>query len=126
MKKVYIAAILFIIVSLFISINSLEQCLPDGCSFSTQLQTCQDGNCVNEDVGSHLNERSVFLSAVVNDNENLLNLLPLFLFFFIWCYYKPQFFGINFKFKLIIKNYAFVHNRLIGLFSKGLLHPKIY
>jgi hypothetical protein len=126
MKRLYTTTILSVIASLFVIISNQQICLPDGCFFAPQNQVCSDGNCINEDMSNHLQERSNFLLAVVKDNQQLAQLLTLFFIFIILLNCKRQFLQLNLQFKSIIKNYAFVHNRLINLFAKGVLHPKIY
>lgn len=113
-------------IALFVIVNIQRICLPDGCFFMPKAQVCQDGNCINEDVSDHFKERAVFLLATVNNNQNLAQALILFFVFVVLIGCKPQLLQLNLKFKSVIRNYALVHNKLINLFAKGVLHPKIY
>ena len=126
MKKLYITTILYVIASLFVIMSNQQVCLPDGCFFAPQNQVCSDGNCINEGMSNHLQERSNFLLAVVKDNHQLTQLFILLFLFIFLSNCKRHFSPLNLQFKSIIKNYAFVHNKLINLFAKGVLHPKIY
>lgn len=126
MKKFHIFTIFSIVASLFVLMNSQQVCLPDGCFYAPQVQVCQDGNCMNEDVSDHFEERSDFLLATVKDSQDSGQILITLFVFALSLSNRPRPSQLNEKFKSIIKNYALVHNRLINLFAKGVLHPKIY
>lgn len=81
---------------------------------------------MNEDVRDHFKERADFLLATMRYNQNFSQSLALFLVAAFLLNFKPQLSQLNLKFKSIIRNYASLHNRLIDLFAKGVLHPKIY
>ena len=126
MRKIQIFTILSIIASLFVITNNQQLCLPDGCFFVPQEQVCQDGKCMNEDVRDHFAERANFLMATVKNNNILLQFVIL-LFVSVFLFnYRPLLLRLSIRFKSIIRDYSFVYNGFIELFSKGVLHPKIY
>jgi len=126
MKKFYITTILSIIASLFVVISNQQICLPDGCFFVPQNQVCSDGNCINEDISNHLAERANFLMATVRDNQTLMQLIVLLFVFVSLLNRSSLLLQFCWRFKTLIRNYSSDHNRLIDLFAKGVLHPKIY
>lgn len=106
--------------------NSQQICLPDGCFYIPQAQVCQDGNCINEDVYEHFDERAGLLLATVKNNQDLGRMLTALFVLVLLLNREPRLSRLNEKFKSAIKSYALVHNRLVNLFAKGVLHPKIY
>lgn len=125
-KKIYIATILSIIASFFVIISNQQMCLPDGCFFVLQNQVCSDGNCINEDVSGHLEERGSFLMVIVRDNQTLIQLTLLLFIFVLLLNRSSLLLQFCLRFKALIKNYSSGYNILIDLFAKGVLHPKIY
>lgn len=126
MKKFYITTILSVIASLFVIISNQQVCLPDGCFFAPQNQVCIDGNCINEDMGSHLQERASFLMVIVRDNQTLIQLSLLFFVFVLLLNRSSLLLQFCLRFKALTRNYSSGYNILIDLFAKGVLHPKIY
>ncbi|KKR48773.1 MAG: hypothetical protein UT86_C0003G0102 [Candidatus Magasanikbacteria bacterium GW2011_GWC2_40_17] len=124
LKKLSLTFLALVTIAVLFSINT---CVPDGCIFSLQQnQVCQDGSCINEDVGSHLQERSTFFTAITNK----VILLGLLIFFGILLWLKsskkilsPQFIE---KIKLIPKHFSFGYNFFPFLFSQGILNTKAF
>jgi hypothetical protein len=68
MKLRRILTTLAVLAGLIIVLVSWQVCLPDGCVFNSQIQTCEDGNCFNEDIDTHLQERLAFLTATTSNS----------------------------------------------------------
>jgi len=103
---------------------SWQICLPDGCFFVPQ-QTCQDGGCVNEDVTKHIAERSDIFSSIISRPQLLLSAF-LFVVFLFLSHRHLLSAQLESVFEIRIKNFSSTHNSFKILFSKGILHPKIY
>lgn len=125
MKLRQILTTLAVLAGLFVILVSWQVCLPGGCIFDSQTQTCQDGNCFNEDIGTHLQERLAFLTATSNNNF-IGSLLILSIAFFLLFNNKILLSVCYYRFRTILKYFSLNYNSLNFLFAKGLLHPKIY
>lgn len=125
MKLRQILTTFAILAGLFVILVSWQVCLPDGCIFDSQIQACRDGNCFNEDISSHLQERLSFLTATTNNNF-IGNLLILSIAFFLLFNNKISLLVSHHRFRIILKHFSLDYNLLNFLFTKGLLHPKIY
>lgn len=126
MKLRQIITTLIILSGLFIVLVSWQLCLGGSCFFDSQIQTCEDGNCLNEDIGSHLQERLSFLTATRGSGIIGGNLLILSVVLFLLFHNKILLLICRHKFRVILEYFFLGYNSLNFLFSKGLLHPKIY
>ena len=127
MKKAILP--LIIIISFFVFFASsifLNVCFPDGCFFDIQNSVCSDGNCVDESLISHLEEKSSFTIAIVNNNLPLYCLLILVILFFIFYENNEKLLELQGKIKTALKHYSLDYNLLTLLFAKGILNPKIF
>ena len=125
-RKIITTFIVFAGISLFFV--AWQVCLPDGCFYAPQTQTCQDGNCIGESVSDHINERGSYIFARATDDYHLMVLFAVSLFF-LSLFYNAFFIAqlkLSAKLRLIIKENFLVYNKLVLLFSKGILNPKIY
>ncbi len=116
---------LAVLAGLIVVLANWQVCLPDGCVFSYQAQTCQDGSCFNEGVGSHLQERLAFLTVIASNNL-IGGLLIVIIAFFLLLNNKALLLACHHKFRITLKYFSLDYNLLNFLFAKGLLHPKIY
>lgn len=126
MKLRQILTTLAVLAGLFIILVNWHICLPGGCVFDYRIQTCEDGNCLNEDVGSHLQERLSFLTVITSSGPILGSLLILSVAFFILFNNKTSLLICRYRFRTILKYFFLDYNSFNFLFAKGVLHPKIY
>ncbi|MFA6423664.1 MAG: hypothetical protein WCW17_04450 [Patescibacteria group bacterium] len=110
----------------FVLPNFLNICFPDGCIYNPQNQVCQDGSCFNEDIMSHLQEKSSFAVIVIKNILPLFYLIILGVLLFLFSNNKTQLLECHRKFKIISRHFSLDHNLLIFLFAKGILNPKIF
>lgn len=124
MKLRQVITIFAILAGFIIFLTNWQVCLPDGCVYNPQSPVCQDGNCLNEDIESHLQERSSFLVAIVKSILPLLLIIGVLLFLF--SNNKTQLLEHQGKFKIVSRFFSFNHNLFTFLFAKGILNPKIF
>lgn len=115
-----------ILAGLFVILVSWQVCLPGGCIFDAQIQACRDGNCFNEDISSHLQERQSFLTTIIGGGPVISSLIILSIAFFLLVNNKISLLVSHHRFRIILKYFSFDNSSLNFLFAKGLLHPKIY
>ncbi len=125
--KILLAIIIFAsLVYVMILPSSQNFCIPDGCVFASAKE-CNMSSCFSEDINSHINERLVFLNSILN-NSNFSSLFIIAIVLFIPYKEFNEYFSIIqfFKYKLYKEFYKFLNNLFVTLFSKGVLHPKIF
>jgi hypothetical protein len=120
-----IITILAIIATLFFLSINLQICMPDGCFYNPQSQVCQYHGCINEDIGSHLQEISMFSFVTINRIIILFYLLISTFLLYIFSA-KKGLSDSHAKITTILNYFSIEHNLLIVLFSKGILKPKIF
>jgi hypothetical protein len=117
--------ILTIIAVLFILSINLQICMPDGCFYNPQSQVCQEHGCINEDIGSHLQERSMLSLITINRIIVLFYLLISTFLLYIFSTRKGLS-DCHSKIATILSYFSIEHNFLTVLFSSGILKPKIF
>lgn len=103
----------------------LNMCIPDGCTFTPNV--CSDGNCFNETVGQHLNEKSQLFTAIIKLQSLVIFIAIVFLFLAVKNYTENEnsFFVKFYAKRAVIYSYSNM-NYLIEAFSNGIVNPKIY
>lgn len=127
MKKIILSLIIIIsFIIFFASSIFLNVCFPDGCFYDIQNSVCRDGNCVDESIISHLEEKSSFVMAIVNNNLPFFCLLILLILVFIFYENNKKLLELQSKLKVASKHFTLDHNLFTILFAKGILNPKIF
>ena len=121
--------LLLVVISFFVCFSLpffINICLPDGCVYNSQNPVCQDGNCINEGVISHLQERSSFMVAIIKGTVSLLYLLFFGVLLFLFFEKKAWLLEYRYKFRIILRCFILDYNSFIVIFARGILNPKIY
>jgi len=126
MKLRLTITIFSILIGFLVFLVNWQFCLPDGCIFNPQNTVCQDGSCVDEDIGSHLNERPQFTTSIIRNILLLCYLIILGVLLFLISDNKTQLLECQRKIKLVFSYLSFEHNWFTFLFAKGLLNPKSF
>ena len=107
--------------------NSLNVCIPDGCSFSSGA--CSYNTCVNETITQHLGEMPQLLNTTIKFQAFIFFLAVLILFSIVKkCFENKKITVTRFyvKQRFLNSSCTKLFNYLLGIFSNGILHPKIY
>lgn len=121
--------ILSILIGYCIFLFSWQVCFPDGCVYNIQNPVCQDGNCFNESLTSHLQEKSQFLNAITGTSRSstIFFVLLLSLLFVIFYNKKKESYDLSFFYqKFKVDRFYNPFNPWVNLFSDGILNPKIF
>ncbi len=129
MKLRRFITIFSILIGYCIFLFSWQTCFPDGCVYNIQSPVCQDGSCFNENLASHLQEKSQFLNATTGTSRSFTIFFVLLLSLFLAIFFnkKKESYDLSFFYQKC-KNNRLYHqfNQLIDLFSNGILNPKIF
>jgi len=133
-KKITLALVIlfsfFAVVALPASWNT---CLPDGCSFDSNV--CDSTSCINETLGQHLDERTSLFSVIVGPQSSTFLFAFILLAFFAFQESLQKHFLELIRFeagKLYAKYKVFsslcskLVDYLLEAFSSGILHSQIY
>lgn len=118
--------LLLVVTSLLIFFALPGICFPDGCFYDFQNPVCQDGGCVNENIISHLQERSVFAAIIIENIRMISYLMVLGLLFSLFFNNETPLLEFRRKLKLILRRLNFRHDPFSCLFANGILNPKIF
>jgi hypothetical protein len=113
--------LLLVAVSIFAFFALPGVCFPDGCIYDFQNPVCQDGSCVNENILSHLQERSVFAAVIMENIQAFSYLMLLGFLLFLFVNNKDRLLEFQRKFRLILRRLN-SHNSFSYLFVIGILN----